>query len=75
MPPLEVEIEFAADGRWIGRVPALVGVEYPSGMDEQDALDGVLIQAFQFLAERIRCNEPIPEQIRAVFAPCKVQLG
>jgi len=63
LPPLEIEIHKAETGQWVGRIPALVGVEYSTGLNEEDARLGVLVQAFRELATRIeRCRE-VPVQI------------
>jgi hypothetical protein len=63
---LEVEIEKVND-RWIGRVPALSGVEYSLGVSEADAYNGVLIEAFKCMAVRLSHGRELPEQVSAWF--------
>jgi hypothetical protein len=63
LPPLEIEIEKGEGGRWIGRIPAIVGVEYPHGLDKEDAKLGVLIEGFREIANRLESSREIPEQV------------
>ena len=64
---LKVDIEREDDGRWIGEVPALPGV-LAYGRTVAEARDKVEALALRVIADRIEHGEPVPTEIRELFA-------
>jgi predicted RNase H-like HicB family nuclease len=64
---LRIELEREDDGRWIGEVPALPGV-FAYGATEQQARAKAEALALRVIADRIEHGEPVPSEVRAVFA-------
>lgn len=77
--PLEIEIEGPVEyadcphcstrhthQHWIGRLPAIPGVEC-SGVSASDAFNGVIIQAFQRMAELVQHGKELPRVATAWF--------
>ena len=64
---LAIEVEQEQDGRWIGEVPALPGV-VAYGESEADARSKAASLAFRVIADRIEHGEPVPPEVRNLFA-------
>lgn len=64
---LRIELAHEDDGRWIGEIPALPGV-LAYGATEQQARANTEALALRVIADRIEHGEPIPSEVRAVFA-------
>jgi predicted RNase H-like HicB family nuclease len=64
---MRVEVEREEDGRWIGEVPALPGVlAYGATADEARTKAEAL--ALRVVADRLEHGEPVPSEVREVFA-------
>jgi predicted RNase H-like HicB family nuclease len=64
---MRIELEREADGRWIGEVPALPGV-LAYGQTEEEARAKAEALAFRVIAERLEHGEPVPPEVRRLFA-------
>ena len=64
---MRVEVDREDDGRWIGEVPALPGV-LVYGSTEKEARTRAEALAFRVIADRLEHGEPVPAEIREVFA-------
>jgi predicted RNase H-like HicB family nuclease len=64
---LTIEIDREQDGRWIAEVPEPPGV-LAYGATEAEARTNVTALAFRVIAERIEHGEPVPDDVRALFA-------
>jgi len=64
---LKVDIEREDDGRWIGEVPDLPGVLVCAG-SPHEAYSRAMALAFRVLADRIEHDEPVPSEVRDIFA-------
>lgn len=64
---MRIEIEREADGRWIGEVPALPGV-LAYGTTAEEARAKAQALAFRVIADRLEHGEPVPPEVRDVFA-------
>jgi predicted RNase H-like HicB family nuclease len=64
---LKIEVEREDDGRWIGEVTALAGVQ-AYGATEAEARSRVAALAFRVIADRIEHGEPVPDEVRDLFA-------
>jgi predicted RNase H-like HicB family nuclease len=64
---LTVEIEREEDGRWIGEVPALAGVQ-AYGATAAEARAKVTALALRVLADRLEHGEPVPIEAQDWFA-------
>jgi predicted RNase H-like HicB family nuclease len=65
---LVVETEREVDGRWIAEVPALPGV-MAYGATEAEAIDKAKALALRVIADRLEHGEPLPDEVRGLFAP------
>ncbi|HEX4081147.1 MAG TPA: type II toxin-antitoxin system HicB family antitoxin [Rhizomicrobium sp.] len=64
---LRIEVDREEDGRWIGEVRALPGV-LAYGATELEARIKAEALALRVIADRIEHGEPVPSEVRAVFA-------
>jgi len=64
---LKIEVEQEDDGRWIGEVAALPGV-MTYGATESEARSRAAALAFRVIADRIENGEPMPDEVRDLFA-------
>jgi predicted RNase H-like HicB family nuclease len=65
---LTIEVEREEDGRWIAEVAALPGVlAYGATRDEARSRAAAL--ACRVIADRIEQGEPVPDEVRDLFAP------
>ncbi|HWE05136.1 MAG TPA: type II toxin-antitoxin system HicB family antitoxin [Rhizomicrobium sp.] len=64
---LRVEVDRESDGRWIAEVPALPGV-LAYGATEEEARARTEALALRVIADRLDHGEPVPNEVRAVFA-------
>jgi predicted RNase H-like HicB family nuclease len=64
---LRVEVDRESDGRWIAEVPALPGV-LAYGATEEEARARTEALALRVIADRLEHGEPVPNEVRAVFA-------
>lgn len=58
----QIELEQEEDGRWIGEVPALLGV-MAYGLSRSEALAAVQALALRVLADRLEHGEAFPEEL------------
>ena len=65
---LNIEIEQEDDGRWIAEVPALPGA-LAYGATEAEARSRAAALACRVIADLIEHGEPIPDDVRDLFAP------
>ena len=64
---MRVELDREDDGRWIGEVAALPGVQ-AYGETADEARKNVEALAFRVIADRIEHGEPVPREVRELFA-------
>lgn len=64
---LTIEVEREADGRWIAEAPDLPGV-LAYGATEAEARIQATALAFRVIADRIEHGEPVPAEVRMLFA-------
>jgi len=64
---LTIEVEQETDGRWIAEVAALPGV-LTYGATEAEARSRAAALACRVIADRIEQGEPIPDEVRELFA-------
>jgi predicted RNase H-like HicB family nuclease len=64
---LRVEVDRESDGHWIAEVPALPGV-LAYGATEEEARARAEELALRVIADRLEHGEPVPNEVRAVFA-------
>ncbi len=66
---LEIEIGPPANTNegWVGRVPAISGVEYAGGRDEKEAFLGAMLELFRSLGDRILQDKELPREVNAWF--------
>jgi predicted RNase H-like HicB family nuclease len=64
---MRVELELEDDGRWIGEVAALPGV-LAYGTTRDEARKNAEALAFRVIADRIEHGEPVPPEVRELFA-------
>jgi predicted RNase H-like HicB family nuclease len=65
---LKIEVEQEADGRWIAEVTALPGV-LAYGATKAEARLRAAALACRVIADRIEHDEPVPDEVRDLFAP------
>jgi predicted RNase H-like HicB family nuclease len=65
---LTIEVEQEEDRRWIAEVTALPGV-LAYGATEAEARTRVAALALRVIADLIEHGDPIPDQVREIFAP------
>jgi predicted RNase H-like HicB family nuclease len=64
---LKIELEQEADGRWIAEVTALPGV-LAYGATKAEARSRAAALACRVIADRIEHGEPVPDEVRGLFA-------
>lgn len=64
---IDIEIEREDDGRWIAEIAALPGVLL-YGASESEARARVVALACRVIADRIEHGEPVPDEVRDLFA-------
>jgi predicted RNase H-like HicB family nuclease len=64
---MRVEVDREEDGRWIAEVPALPGV-LVYGSTESEARIKAEALAFRVIADKLEHGEPVPAEVREVFA-------
>jgi predicted RNase H-like HicB family nuclease len=64
---LTIETEREDDGRWIGEVTALPGVQ-AYGATEAEARSKAAALALRVIADRIEHGEAVPDEARDLFA-------
>jgi predicted RNase H-like HicB family nuclease len=65
---LTIEVEQEEERRWIAEVTALPGV-LAYGATEAEARTRVAALALRVIADLIEHGDPIPDQVREIFAP------
>jgi predicted RNase H-like HicB family nuclease len=65
---LTIEIEQEVDGRWIAEVTALPGV-LAYGATRAEARSRAAALACRAIADLIEHGDPVPDEIRDLFAP------
>ena len=64
---MQVKLEREDDGRWIGEVAALPGV-LAYGETADEARKNAEVLAFRVIADRLEHGEPVPREVRELFA-------
>lgn len=65
---LTIKVEQEEDGRWIAEVPELPGA-LAYGATEAEARSRVAALAFRIIGDRMDNQEPVPDEVRGLFAP------
>jgi predicted RNase H-like HicB family nuclease len=64
---LTIDIEQENDGRWLGELTALPSV-MAYGAPVEEARQKAAALAFRVIADRLEHGEPVPDEVRSLFA-------